>query len=192
MAEETTNKRARAPKVKIETEASAQAEDPKAVEEPARKQAEAPKPKAKAPAAKVAPSKKPASEPKPEPEFEAFQPEEPEQEGVYADQASNEAQVAQELQPSAAPKKTVAQKVSGTRDSVVSTLDAVSPGHSHAIGYGLLGLVIALLAFWLGFWRTLVVAFFVLVGVAIGQAVDGDPKIINAIKRLITARNNEE
>lgn len=63
--------------------------------------------------------------------------------------------------------------------------------HSYAVLGGLCGLVVALLVFFIGFWKTLFICLLVLVGVMVGQYLDGDPKIVNFIKRLIDeARGN--
>ena len=39
------------------------------------------------------------------------------------------------------------------------------------------------------FGKTLLIALFLVGGIAIGQIFDGDPKIIRAIRHLIEARN---
>lgn len=72
----------------------------------------------------------------------------------------------------------------GTR-SPMEWLRATFPGHEHAFLGGLCGLLVAVLVFVLGFWETLFVSLLVVVGVALGQYVDGDPKIIRALRRLL-------
>lgn len=57
-------------------------------------------------------------------------------------------------------------------------------GHEHTIIFGVLGFVAAIIYLFFDFFQSLVVVIFVLVGVALGQKVDGDPKIINFVKRL--------
>ncbi len=64
-------------------------------------------------------------------------------------------------------------------------LSKVAPGHENALLGGLLGLVVAVLMFVAGFWRTLFVVVMVTIGVAVGQYLDGTPKIINFIRRVI-------
>lgn len=59
------------------------------------------------------------------------------------------------------------------------------PGHENAVLFGFLGFVLAVLIFIIGFWRTLFIALVVLLGVAVGQQFDGDPKIFNAIRNLV-------
>lgn len=61
------------------------------------------------------------------------------------------------------------------------------PGNEHAVYGGIVGLVMAVLIFVVGFWQMLFVSALVVAGVALGQALDGDPKIIKVIRRLIRA-----
>lgn len=75
--------------------------------------------------------------------------------------------------------------VNGARRKATAFADGVMPGHGNAVVYGTLGFIAAILIFWLGFWQTIFIAFLVLVGVAFGQYLDGDPKIIRAFMRLI-------
>ena len=58
------------------------------------------------------------------------------------------------------------------------------PGHEHAFWGGVLGLLVALAFFAIGFFRTLLIVALIVVGVAVGQALDGDPKLINAVRRF--------
>ena len=62
-------------------------------------------------------------------------------------------------------------------------------GHENAFWGGVAGLAIALLVFWVGVFRALAVAVLVFIGVALGQVADGDPKIINLIRRFFTSNN---
>ena len=64
------------------------------------------------------------------------------------------------------------------------------PGHENAVIFGLIGLIAAILIFVIGIWRALIVALFVVVGVAIGQMVDGDPKILRALRDFISDRRS--
>lgn len=63
------------------------------------------------------------------------------------------------------------------------------PGHENAFWGGVLGLLaaVALLAF--GILKTLIVVVLVVAGVALGQFVDGDPKLIRTLQRLFS--NNQ-
>lgn len=63
-------------------------------------------------------------------------------------------------------------------------LHATFPGHENAALGGLCGLVVAILVFAIGFWQTLFVTICVLVGVAIGQYADGNPKVVRAVSKL--------
>ena len=73
--------------------------------------------------------------------------------------------------------------------AVADWLQSTFPGHEKAFIGGLLGLVFALLFLSLGIGRALVVAFFVLVGVAVGQYLEGDPKILTAIRNWLANRH---
>jgi uncharacterized membrane protein len=63
------------------------------------------------------------------------------------------------------------------------------PGHEHAFLGGVIGLVIAVLIFIVGIAKTLAITVFVVAGIAVGQLLDGDPKIINALRALFESRN---
>ena len=56
--------------------------------------------------------------------------------------------------------------------------------HPHTVLYGLIGFVLAVLILAIGLWDTIVIAVFVIVGVVIGQMVDGDNAIVNFFSRL--------
>ena len=86
------------------------------------------------------------------------------------------------------PRETGAAARKGLTDAVgkvVSMFDGVAPGHSNTIIFGIIGVIAALLLFSVGFWRTLFVVVMVTIGVAIGQYLDGTPKIIDFIRRVI-------
>lgn len=63
------------------------------------------------------------------------------------------------------------------------------PGHENAVAWGFAGFLLALLFFAIGFWRTVLVVVLVVAGVAFGQALDGDPKIVNALRSLFNGDN---
>ena len=50
------------------------------------------------------------------------------------------------------------------------------------------GLVVALLLFTIGVLKTLVIAILVVVGIACGQYLDGEPKIVRFIQNLMKKR----
>lgn len=76
-------------------------------------------------------------------------------------------------------------KAKGGSFAPISWLGARFPGHENAALGGIAGLIVALLIFFVGFWQTLFVALMVCVGIAVGQLLDGDPKIIRALKKLL-------
>ena len=53
-----------------------------------------------------------------------------------------------------------------------------------ALAYAALGVILATLLLTIGFWRTLLLVLLVLIGVAIGQQADGDPKILRALGKI--------
>lgn len=71
-------------------------------------------------------------------------------------------------------------------------LSQTFPGHEHAILGGLCGVLAAVLIFVVGFWQTLFVALLAVVGVALGQYLDGDPKLVNLVRRLISEGRGSE
>ena len=62
--------------------------------------------------------------------------------------------------------------------------------HPYTVGYGFIGLVLAILILTIGLWSTLVIAVFVVVGAMIGQIRDGDNGIVNFFSRLFSRRNS--
>lgn len=59
------------------------------------------------------------------------------------------------------------------------------PGHEHAVLGGFCGLCVAVLVFFIGVPRTLFLLIVVVMGVIIGQYLDGDPRLVNAVRRLL-------
>lgn len=70
------------------------------------------------------------------------------------------------------------------REGLHTWVHETFPGHENAVIGGFVGFLVALLFFVIGFWRTLLVVLLVAVGVAFGQVLDGDPKIINTLRGL--------
>lgn len=66
---------------------------------------------------------------------------------------------------------------------------AYYPSHSHAIVYGLIGVVAAVLMLIIGFWPVLLIALLAFIGVALGQWQDGDPRIILLLVRMFRRRS---
>lgn len=86
-----------------------------------------------------------------------------------------------------------AQRAAGSaaraREGVRSWLHETFPGHEHAVTWGFVGFLVAILFFVIGFWRTLLVVLLVFAGVAFGQVLDGDPRIINTLRRIFSGDN---
>lgn len=60
--------------------------------------------------------------------------------------------------------------------------------HPYTVGYSFIGLVLAILILTIGFWSTVIIAVFVLVGAMIGQIRDGDNGIVNFFSGFINGR----
>lgn len=67
-------------------------------------------------------------------------------------------------------------------------LDETFPNSRNAVLGGVTGLVVALLLFTIGVLKILVIAILVVVGIACGQYLDGDPKIVRFIQNLMKKR----
>lgn len=80
-------------------------------------------------------------------------------------------------------------RAAAARDAAATWVGGAFPGHTNAVPFGTLGFVCALLIFWIGFFQALLVAVCVVCGVAFGQWLDGDPIIVNGIKRLFGSGN---
>lgn len=80
-------------------------------------------------------------------------------------------------------------KVSGF-DKAASWVHKTFPGNENAFFGGVCGLIVAILILFIGFWSTLLIVLVVLVGVAIGQQADGNPKIIRAVSRFFEDRRH--
>lgn len=64
------------------------------------------------------------------------------------------------------------------------------PGQEKAFWGAVLGLIAAIVFLVVGPWPLFVIAVFVFVGVAAGQVLDGDPKIVNTLRHLFN-RNGQ-
>ncbi len=78
-------------------------------------------------------------------------------------------------------------QVAQATGGVAGWVSRMFPGNEHAVYGGIAGLVMAIMIFVVGFWQMLFVSALIVVGVALGQALDGDPKIIRTVRRLISA-----
>ena len=155
----------------VPQEAPAAAEEPKATPAPKPKAAPAPKPK---PASKphvgvsvAAPTEDPV---------------EPARETTVPRAKAKPADRAAEVAPTSR----------GTLPKPLAWVERIAPGHVNAVLGGLAGLIVALLVFVVGFWKTLFVCALVVVGVAVGQCLDGDPKIVNKLRQLLADERGDE
>lgn len=108
----------------------------------------------------------------------------------------------QNVEPAAAAKAQEAPKEAapadeGTKQKHVHPVEAVQgwihatfPGHENAVLCGFAGFLIALLLFIIGFWATLLLVVCITIGVAIGQELDGDPKIVTFFKNLLGSKDD--
>lgn len=92
-----------------------------------------------------------------------------------------------EIPPGEVPPEAAGEAPSAARatESVRAWVHETFPGHEHAVTWGFVGFLVAILFFVIGFWRTLLVVLLVVVGVAFGQVLDGDPKIINTLRGIL-------
>ena len=74
----------------------------------------------------------------------------------------------------------------GGSRALVSWLRQRVAGHENAALGGACGLAVALLVFSIGVLRALFVVLCVGIGVVIGQAFDGNPKVIRAVRRIFS------
>lgn len=95
--------------------------------------------------------------------------------------------------PQLMPSEKVSQQSAETgklpHQAVIEWICRSFPGHENAVYGGVIGLALAILFLIVGLWTTLEIAFFCIVGVAVGQLVDGDPRIIRAIRSFFEPRN---
>lgn len=94
-------------------------------------------------------------------------------------------------EPTKAPEpesagKSVDMGATSLADTAHAQVKLLLTEHFHAVVGGVCGLVVAILIFVVGFWQTLFVSALAAVGVAVGQYLDGDPKIVNLIRRLLS------
>ena len=215
MAEASSKKTSRAPKVTIvsnnppkqeaKPQAAASAKNAQSASAaPKKKAAQAPAPSVRVDASQgdAARAEAASSAPKPKVQLGSQVPQ-AQQEGKAEPQpkaqpdpqgAQSEPQPVYEEATGVQPaSQTTTQKMGAVQQGIKDKINGMA--HPHAFYFGVLGLVLALLIFWIGFFRTLLIVLLVVVGVAIGQWYDGDPKIINAVKKAIsslTPRDDDE
>lgn len=81
---------------------------------------------------------------------------------------------------------TVGEAVRDGASHVRSWVSRNFPGHEHAFWGGVLGLAVAVAFFALGLFRTIVIVVLVFVGVSLGLALDGDSRLVDALRRLFS------
>lgn len=139
------------------------------------------------PAPQRAPQPTPQPTPQPAPQSSAS---DGWQQEPAADQVAN-----QQSQPSAneaTSSDTGSQRPQKPRMTFKEWVHKTFPGHENAFYGAIIALVVALLVFIIGVWRSLLLVALVVVGIAIGQAFDGDPKIINAIRGLFESDRSRQ
>ncbi len=72
------------------------------------------------------------------------------------------------------------------RQAAAGWVHRTFPGHEYAFMGAILALVLAALVFAIGIVRVLFICVLVVVGIAVGQMFDGDPKIIRAVRNLFS------
>lgn len=125
--------------------------------------------------------------------------EQPEAEQPAQEQVPSEPKRATEQAPAndapvkaaAAPNADADGRLNRARLSVTDWVRKTFPGHEHAFWGGVLALFIALLVFMIGLWRVLFIGIVVVIGVAVGQVLDGDPKLVNAIRNLLDSERGQ-
>lgn len=166
-----------------------------AIEEPQeQKSAEAPQEaSAAAEEPKVTPAPKPKATPKPKPASKPHM-------GVSV-AAATEEELTEATRETKAPRAKAkpadrtaeaAPTSRGTLPKPLAWVERIAPGHVNAVFGGFAGLIVALLVFVVGFWKTLFVCALVVVGVAVGQCLDGDPKIVNKLRQLLADERGDE
>ncbi len=71
-----------------------------------------------------------------------------------------------------------------TFDDMVKKAQPYLDKHGHAIGYGIVGIVAAVLILTIGFWPVLLLAIFAAIGIAIGKFRDSGASMQNAVRSL--------
>ena len=100
----------------------------------------------------------------------------------------DERQAAPDAAPGAASEGREESRAHGI-GAVTAWVSRTFPGNENAFWGGLVGLLAALVLIAIGPWYTIVIAVLVVAGVAVGQLADGDPKIVNALRRLFSRGN---
>ena len=107
----------------------------------------------------------------------------PEPEQAYASASAADAQSApaSSPQPAAGPAPTSA----GAAKGISAWVKRTFPGHEHAFWGAVIGLIIALLVFAIGFLQTLFIVLLICLGAAVGQFIDGGSSMEELIQRIM-------
>ena len=142
------------------------------------------------PVAEPTPAPVPEPVPVPEPEPEPAPAPEPEPMPTYTYEPAPTYTPGPSYEPVGEPAgRKAADKVrDGLHDAAQKAADWLNdivPGHGNTILFGIVGLILALLVFEIGVWRSFVVLVLVVGGMTFGQYLDGDPKILRFIRDLL-------
>lgn len=107
------------------------------------------------------------------------------------------AQAASDAPPAAEPSGTSGasgqKNFSDAQKAASGWVHRTFPGHEHAFAGAVVALLLALLVFAIGIGRVLFICVLVLIGITVGQILDGDPKIVRYVQDLIrSARGSEQ
>lgn len=91
-------------------------------------------------------------------------------------------------EPAAGAPAQAAPNAPGALERVCTWFAETFPNSRHAVLGGIAGLVVAIMLFTIGVLRTLVILVLVIVGVAAGQYLDGDPKLVRLFQSLTKRR----
>ena len=97
---------------------------------------------------------------------------------------------AAEAKPAAGEGRSVGSSLRDGMGAISAWVRRTFPGQEKAFWGALIGLVAAVVFLAVGPWPLVVIAVFVFVGVAAGQVLDGDPKIVNTLRHLFN-RNSQ-
>lgn len=109
----------------------------------------------------------------------------------HTDQASTSSYHAlQDHQESASQPRTEAPHTSEAFSEGMQTLRSWCRGREHACLGAVVGLIVAFCIFSLGFLKTLIIAICVGLGIAFGQYIDGNPRMLSIVKKLFRDNRN--
>ena len=110
--------------------------------------------------------------------------------GTQQQPAGGQQYAAQDPSPAQEPQKQ-RRTFGETREAASGWVHSTFAGHEHAFYGGLIALLAAVLIFIFGPLHVLLVCVLVVIGVAIGQYFDGDPKIIRMVGDLFNGNREQ-